>query len=170
MAERPSERKAERKPVGGDLIIPVAAVAFTLYYFSTIINSPFEAQAAAFFIGSILLALVAVLMIKLGRELLSGDASLALGALGEPQRIVPKRLALFALTVGYLILLPWLGFTLGIFLFLAAAMLLLGDGHRPGLAVGLAAALALIGWLVFIISFETRFPEGPFEWLTAGLV
>lgn len=169
MAERPPGRNPEQKPVGGDLIIPVAAVVFTLYYASTIIDSPFEAQAAALFIGSILLALVAVLLIKVGRELLTGEASLALGPLGEPRRIVPKRLALFALTLAYLILLPWLGFTLGIFLFLAGAMLLLGDGLRPGLAVGLAAALALIGWLVFIVAFETRFPEGPFEWLTAGL-
>jgi hypothetical protein len=168
MAERPAGRKPV-KAIGGDLIIPVAAVVFTLYYFSTIINSPFEAQAAAFFIGSILLVLIVILLIKLGRELVSGRASLALGALGEPRQVVPKRLALFGLAFGYLIALPWLGFTLTTFPFLAGAMLLLGEGRRPGFVLGLAGVLALIGWLVFIVAFETRFPEGPFEWLTAGL-
>lgn len=158
------------KPVGGDLIIPVAAVVFTLYYFSTIIDSPFEAQAAAFFIGSILIVLILVLLIKVGRELASGRASLALGPLGEPRRVVPKRLGLVALTVGYLIVLPWLGFTLTTFLFLAGAMLLLGEGRHFGFVLALAGVLALIGWLVFIVAFETRFPEGPFEWLTSGLV
>lgn len=165
MAERPSGRKA----VGGDLIIPVAAVVFTLYYFSTIIDSPFEAQAAAFFIGTILLGLILVLLVRVGHELLSGESSLALGPLGEPRQVVPKRVLLFALAAAYMVFMSWTGFTLGTFLFLAGAMLLLGEGRRPGLVLALAAALALIGWLVFIVFFETRFPDGPFEWLTAGL-
>jgi hypothetical protein len=64
----------------------------------------------------------------------------------------------------------WLGFTLTTFLFLAAGMLLLNDGRRPGFIVGLAAALAIGGYLLFIVAFQTRFPEGPLEQLLAGVI
>ena len=152
-----------RRALGGDLIIPIAAVAFTLYYFSTILRSPWEAQVNAFFVGSILIALVLILLVKLGRELAAGTASLRIGALIEPRRIAPKRLILLGLAIAYAILIPWLGFTLTTFAFLALAMLLLNDGERAGFVLGLAATLALVGWLLFIVAFQTRFPAGPFE-------
>ena len=163
MDEEASSRGPARRAIGGDLIIPIAAVAFTLYYFSTILHSPWEAQVNAFFVGAILLALVLVLLIKLGRELASGEADLRIGALIEPVSVAPKRLILLALAVGYAVLVPWLGFTLTTFAFLSAAMLVLNEGRRAGFVLGLAATLALVGWLLFIVAFQTRFPAGPFE-------
>ena len=41
----------EKKSIGGDLVIPGAAVILTLYYFSTILESPWTAQVSAFFVG-----------------------------------------------------------------------------------------------------------------------
>ena len=169
MDEPESPRRPARRPVGGDLIIPIAAVAFTLYYFASIIDSPWEAQVNAFFVGSILLVLVLILLIKTGYELRSGEASLRLGALIEPVRMAPKRLILLLLAIGYVFVIEWLGFTLTTFVFLAAAMLLLNDGRRPGFVVGLAAAFALGGYLLFIVAFQTRFPEGPFERLVEAV-
>jgi hypothetical protein len=134
MNQHSDPRPPARRPVGGELIIPIAAVAFTLYYFTSIIDSPFEAQVNAFFVGSILLGLVAVL-----------------------------------LAIGYVAVIAWLGFTLTTFAFLSAAMLTLNDGRRPGFVLGLAAALALGGYLLFIVAFQTRFPVGPFERLMGAL-
>jgi Tripartite tricarboxylate transporter TctB family len=162
-------RPPARRPVGGELIIPIAAVAFTLYYFTSIIDSPWEAQVNAFFVGSILLALVAVLLIKLGRELVTGNADLRLGALIEPVAVVPKRLILLLLAIAYMVVIEWLGFTLTTFAFLSAAMLTLNDGRRPGFVLGLAAALALGGYVLFIVAFQTRFPAGPFERLVGAI-
>ena len=160
-------RPPARRPVGGELIIPIAAVAFTLYYFSSIIDSPWEAQVNAFFVGSILLALVAILLIKVGRELIAGQADLRLGALIEPVAVIPKRLILLLLAIGYVAAIEWLGFTLTTFAFLTVAMLTLNDGRRPGFVLGLAAVLALGGYVLFIVAFQTRFPAGPFERLMA---
>jgi hypothetical protein len=42
-------------------------------------------------------------------------------------------------------------------------MLLLSEGRRPGFVLALAAVLALGGWLLFVVAFDTRFPVGPFE-------
>ena len=158
-------RSPARRPVGGELIIPIAAVAFTLYYFATIMDSPWEAQVNAFFVGSILIVLVAILFVRIGFALKAGKADLRLGPIIEPVGLAPKRLILLLLAIGYVATLDWLGFTLTTFAFLAAAMLVLNNGRRAGFIVGLAAGMALGGYLLFMVAFQTRFPEGPFEWL-----
>jgi len=165
MDEHAGSRPPARRPVGGELIIPIAAVALTLYYLTTIIDSPWEAQVNAFFVGSILIALVAILLIKVGRALVTGQASLGLGALIQPVAVAPKRLIVLLLAIGYVTVIEWLGFTLTTFVFLAAAMLVLNEGRRIGLVLGLAAGLALGGWILFVVLFQTRFPKGPFEQL-----
>jgi hypothetical protein len=170
MDQQGSPDGGQRRAIGGDLIIPIAALAFTLYYFSSIIDSPWEAQVNALFVGSILIVLVAIQLVRMGRMLFSGEAGLGLGPLIRPRAILPKRLALLALTIGYVVVIEWLGFTLTTFLFLASAMALLNDGRRPALILGLAAALSLGGWLLFIVAFHTRFPMGPVEHLLAALI
>jgi hypothetical protein len=153
----------ERKAAGGQLVIPVAGILFTLYYFSTIWDSPFEAQVAAFFVGAILLVLSALFIAKLLWQWKGGEVSLALDDLVGRRSMSVRRLILFGLTLGFMLLIEVLGFTITTFLFLASAMLLLGDGRHPGRAVGVAFGAALGGYLLFILAFETRFPAGPFE-------
>jgi Tripartite tricarboxylate transporter TctB family len=160
----------EPEAAGGQLVIPIAALLFTLYYFSTIIHSPFEAQVAAFFVGTILLILIALFLMKTALRLHRGEVDLRLGELFRPKAILPKRAGLLALTVGYLLVIPYLGFTITTFLYLAGSMLLLGARQRPLVTVGLAAAIALAGYLLFILAFDTRFPRGPFEELMRALL
>jgi hypothetical protein len=136
MDQQPGSDKPEKQSIGSDLVIPVAGLLFTLYYFSTIINSPWTAQVSAFFIGAILILL-----------------------------IVTKRLILLALTIAYVYLIQWGGFTLTSFAFLSLAMLLLSGGRNKRLILVLSAVLALTGYLLFILAFETRFSKGPFELL-----
>ena len=47
--------KPEKPAVGAELVLPVAALLFTIYYFTTIINVPWTAQVSAFFVGTILI-------------------------------------------------------------------------------------------------------------------
>jgi hypothetical protein len=159
-----------RKPVGGELIIPVVGLIFTLYYFSTILQSPWEAQVAAFFVGSILIGLILIFLVKTAFLLTRGTARLDFSPLFTPVGITLTRLALFGLTLGYLLAIPYFGFTFTTFLFLAAAFLLLQQEKRPVLAVGLATGLSLAGYLLFIVAFDTRFPRGPFEELMRGIL
>lgn len=158
-----------RKAVGGELIIPVAGLIFTLYYFSTIIDSPWEAQVAAFFVGFILAGLILIFLAKTGLMLARGSARLDFRPLITPAGINLKRLVLFGLTLGFILVIPYLGFTLTTFVFLFSAMLLLQQPKRPWLAAGLAAGLSLAGYLLFIVAFDTRFPRGPFEELMRGI-
>ncbi len=170
MNDHPDREKQDRKHLGGELVIPVAALLFTIYYFVTIIDVPWTAQVSAFFVGSILIFLIGMFVVRSVRELRRGDADLAMGRLIEPKSFIPKRLALMGLTLGFIFFVEWLGFTITAFLFICGAMLLLSNGRKRRLIVSLAAILSLSGWALFIWAFETRFPEGPFETMMQGLL
>lgn len=169
MAEPSGKQTPEPKSIGGELIIPVAAIAFTVYYFTTILDVPWSAQVSAFFIGSILILLIIVYFIRTAVELCRGEVSLRLGQIYEPVSFIPRRIALAALTIGYIVFIRWGGFTLTTFVFLALAMMCLNEGRRKGLILILSAVFAIGGWLLFIFAFETRFPAGPFEQFMKGL-
>ncbi len=169
MAEPSGKQTPEPKSIGGELIIPVAAIAFTVYYFTTILDVPWSAQVSAFFIGSILILLIIVYFIRTAVELSRGEVSLRLGQIYEPVSFIPRRIVLAALTIGYIVFIRWGGFTLTTFVFLALAMMCLNEGRRKGLILILSAAFAIGGWLLFIFAFETRFPAGPFEQFMKGL-
>lgn len=152
-----------RRQLGGELVIPVLAIAFTLYYFSTIWNSPWTAQVSAFAVGGILLLVCAIFIARCAIWLRAGSASLGFGNLLSRDDIATGRVGLLATTLGYSIFIDRLGFTLTTFLFLALSMIILSKGHRPVFITAISAVMALGGWAVFIWAFDTRFPRGWFE-------
>jgi hypothetical protein len=170
MNDETDSENSERKPIGGELVIPVAALAFTLYYFWTIIGVPWSAQVSALFVGIILIGLIIAFVIKCIGKVRRGEASFGIGPLFEPVSYIPKRLALLALTLGFIFFVQYLGFTITVFLFLSGAMLLLGNGKKKLFVITLSAVLAVAGWALFIWAFETRFPAGPFENMMKGLI
>ena len=80
------------------------------------------------------------------------------------------RAVLLASTVGYVLLIDWGGFTLTTFLFLLTSMAILSRGRRLGLIALVSAAMALGGWALFILAFETRFPRGWFEEMMSAVL
>lgn len=172
MADEPPIERREKAPLGADLIIPAAACVFTLYYFSTIIGSPWTAQVSAFFVGTILLLLCFILFIVIGLRVRRGEGQLRFNNLFEPRAVGPKRLALFGLTLAYIVVIEWAGFTITTFLFLSLGMLLLSGWERNNkrLIFALSAVLSVGGYLLFVVAFERRFPEGPFEQLFNAIV
>tara|TARA_B100000315_G_scaffold212156_1_gene209375 strand:- start:1854 stop:2366 length:513 start_codon:yes stop_codon:yes gene_type:complete len=170
MAENADAQRAKPKSIGSELIIPVAALFFTLYYFYTIIDAPWTAQVAAFIVGSILILLVVLILIKSVRSLGTGEGTLDFSNLVKPKAYVPKRLSLLALTIAYIFIVPSLGFTITTFLFLSLAMLILSDWRKKRFIISLSATLSLGGYLLFIVAFKTRFPAGPFETFMKGFL
>ncbi len=159
---RPTNNEPPRMQ-GSELVIPVLAVAFTLYFFSTIWNSPWTAKVSAFMVGGILLTVCALFFLRFAITYSKGHANLSLGSLFSREDISSGRLGLVVTTVAYCILIGQLGFTLTTFLFLAASMLILGRGNRPVLIILSSAVISLCGWALFIWAFDTRFPRGWFE-------
>ena len=164
-----TQGSGEKRQIGGELVIPVLALIFTLYYISTVINSPWTAKLNAYMVGSVLIVLVLLFIGYAAWEVLKGRATLGAANLFAPYDILPKRIGFIALSLGYLIAMPWLGFTLTTFVFMAGSMLLLGGGRRPVLSVAAAVVMAAIALGVFVILFQKRFPKGPVEYLIQAL-
>ena len=152
-----------RRQLGGELVIPFLAIAFTLYFFSTIWNSPWTAQVSAFAVGGVLLLVCTIFILRCLVWLRQGEGSLGFGNLINREDIATGRVGLFITTLGYCLLIERLGFTLTTFLFLTLSMMILSKGKRPIFITVISAAMALGGWAVFIWAFDTRFPRGWFE-------
>lgn len=155
--------KRAPRHLGADLIIPVLAVVFTLYFFSTIWNSPWTAQVSAFLIGGVLLLVCFLYFLRVIAELRRGEGRLTFTSVVNFEDIRTGRVALIFTTVGFCYFIDNLGFTLTTFLFLWLSMAFLGSFKRLGLVTVTSALMALGGWAVFIWAFDTRFPRGWFE-------
>jgi len=163
MADTTPPRDAEPRPIGAQLVIPIAAIIFTIYYFWTILDTPWTAQVSAFFVGTILLALAVVFVGKQLYERQRGRVTFGLGDLVTHADISSGRAAVFALTVVYIIAIQWGGFTITTFFFLFLSIAILNRGHRLGMAALVSFVMVIAGYLLFIVAFNTRFPHGPFE-------
>jgi hypothetical protein len=168
MASTPD--RDEKRQIGGELIIPALALIFTLYYIGTVIDSPWSAQLNAFMVGSVLIVLVLLFFGVALREVLAKRASFGASNLIAPYDILPKRLGFIGLSLGYLVAMEWLGFTLTTFLFMGSSMYLLGNGRRPGAYLITAVISAAIALGVFVILFQKRFPKGPIEYFVQALM
>ena len=115
--------------------------------------------------GAILLSLSTAFLIITGYRVMRGQADLRMGGLVAPRSIAMRRLALFVLTLSYIFCIDWLGFTITTFLFIFFGMLLLSGRERANkrLILVLSAGLSVGGYLLFVVAFQRRFPEGPFE-------
>lgn len=164
------KRKGAGRSAAAELVIPVAGILFALYYFSTVWNAPWTAQVSSFFVGAVLILCSVAVTIRIALAARRGEMRIDFDSLIEPHSYILKRVLLFVLTVSYIIMVDWAGFTLTTFSFLALAMLLLNEGRRPLLVCALSAALAVSGWLLFVVAFEVRFPRGPFEELMRGIL
>lgn len=152
-----------KRQIGGELVIPVLAIVFTLYFFSTIWNSPWTAQVSAFLVGGILLLVCAIFITRAVLMLRSGEGNLGFANIFSMDDLYTGRIGLFLTTLGYCVFIDRLGFTLTTFLFLGLSMLLLSKGKNAGFITLVAALMSLSGWAVFIWAFDTRFPRGLFE-------
>jgi hypothetical protein len=170
MTQPSSPDAGRRRDLGAELIIPVVALAFTLYYFHSIAEAPWTAKVSTYLIGGILILLVAIFAVKCAIGAIRDGARFGFGVLLAPGSLLPQRLALLVITVGYVYALEFGGFTLTTFVFLYLAMLLLGGRAVLRTALLLATAYAIGGYLLFILAFDTRFPRGPFETLVERVI
>lgn len=158
----------KKKPVGADLILPICAVAYAIYYVYSVRNFPFEAQISGFLLAGLLCLFSAIYFVRVGIGLARHRYTLGIGHFLGPSDTLVQRGSFFLLIVAYILVVPWLGFTITTFGFMATSFLILGV--RPVVRAVLVAALAALGgWLFFIVILGTRFPAGPFEWAMSRL-
>jgi hypothetical protein len=117
----------------------------------------------------VLLALIALHLARVARRVANGEATLAVGPLVEPRPLMPTRLLVLAFTGIFIIALPWLGLTLGLFALVTLMMRLLHAGSWTKIVVT-AAIVSAVAYLLFIALLNSRMPHGPVEKLLAQLI
>lgn len=169
MEERSDSLKNHKKAKGDELVFPLMALAFAIYYLYTIMDLSWEAQINGVLIGSTLILLIIIFLIKTAVAVLRGEADLKFKTLITHRSAQFKRFGLLFLAVLYVIVIPWAGFTLTTFAFLLTAMILLGV-RSPLRLLTISLVLAITGYYFFISLLDTRFPPGPIERLIEWLL
>jgi hypothetical protein len=167
-----AERDGDERPaLGADLIIPGLALAFTTYFLVTTLNLTWEAKANGVVVGIALYILIAAQLIRIGRRVAAGEATLGLGELARLDTAQKQRIALVAITALFILTLPWVGINIGLFLTMLTSMWVLGERSWPvllGWSVGTTATV----YMVFVWFLHTKLPTGPIEalvsWLAGG--
>jgi ABC-type sugar transport system permease subunit len=169
-ADRP-RHGGERPALGADLIIPGLALAFTTYFLVTTLDLTWEAKANGVVVGVALYILIAAQLIRIGRRVASGQATLGLGELARFDTPQKQRVALVVITALFILTLPWVGVSIGLFLTMLASMWVLGERSWRVL-IGLSVLTSATVYLLFVIFLQTKLPTGPIEalidWLGGG--
>ncbi len=164
--------ESQKKPrnILPDCIIPVLALAFTVYYLTTITEVPWISQASAIVVSSLLLLSILAFVIRSVWRIQRHQETFQVeGAFRELLGYMPislKRITLLGLAIAYVWFIDSLGFTLTTFIFVFCGIVLLSSLANWKNALMVSLSCSVIGYIVFIYLFKTRFPSGFIEnWL-----
>jgi hypothetical protein len=155
-------RERRDAQLGADLIIPVLAAGFTLYYLISSFNLVWEARANGTVVGVTLLTLIAIQVARVVIKLRNGTGKLGFGDFARWSPAQAQRLMLIATLIVFVAAIPWLGTTLGLFVVMLAAMWILGV-RSPATLLSVAVGVSATVYIVFIVLLGARFPAGPIE-------
>jgi Tripartite tricarboxylate transporter TctB family len=151
-----------KTPLGADLVIPLLALGFAIYFFWSITDLAWEAKANGVVIGAALIALVVLQVARIALGVARGEGDLRTDPLWQPRDVLLKRLGMVAVTVAFILLLQVLGLTLSLFAAMAVALWLMGVRRIP-VVLGIAFAVAAAAYLLFIAVLDAGFPHGFIE-------
>ncbi|ESR23023.1 tripartite tricarboxylate transporter TctB family protein [Lutibaculum baratangense] len=141
-----------------ELIIPIGAIAFGIYYLSTVWSLPFQARVVGIYVSGAIAILSLIIFVRLAREFASGRKSLGFrGFFTDPTAEV-RRWGVLVMTVLFIALMPLLGFTVSLFLFVLGTVLMIAGMERLKHALIIASATTVIAFAIFILLVKVRFP------------
>ena len=152
----------ERTPLGADLVIPLLALGFAIYFFWSIADLAWDAKANAVVIGTALVVLVAVQLVSIAVQVAKGRGDLRTDPLWQPTDVLWKRVGLVLVTVAFIVSLQLLGLTLALLIAMAAALAIMGV-RKLSTIVWISVAVAAAAYILFIAVLDSAFPHGPIE-------
>lgn len=150
-----------------ELVVPALATVFAIYYLITIQDIPFLAQMYGGGISFLLMFLCAVVTVRVVVRIIrsKGVAEKAsFSGVVKTVRTYKKTIGLIVGIALYIILLPYLGYPLVSFLFVAGIAYMLGVKKIPQVLL-IALGVTVIGYLLFIVFLQVRIPTGPLRYL-----
>lgn len=157
-----STARTEKTALGADLIIPLMGSGLAVYYLLTTADLDWEAKSAGLFVGSVLLALCAIQFVRFFVALVRRTGTIGFGELFANTKFNRQRLTLIVLVALFIATIGWTGTTLGLFILLIAAMLVMGV-REPLKLLGTAFATSAVVYIMLIHLLDTRLPRGLIE-------
>jgi hypothetical protein len=151
-----------KSPLGADLVIPALAVGFAAYFFWSIAELAWEAKANGVIIGTALVVLVLIQVLRIAVRVAKGEGSLDTAPLWQPADVLGKRIGMVLVTIAFIAALQMLGLTLSLLLAMAAALLIMGV-RKPLTVLWISAAVATAAYILFIAVLDSAFPHGLIE-------
>lgn len=152
----------QKAPLGADLVIPVLALGFALYFFWSIADLAWEAKANGVVIGAVLVGLAVLQIGRIAVDVVKGRGDLRTDPLWQPREVLFKRIGMVLVTIAFIALLQPLGLTLSLFVAMAAALIIMGV-RRVSTVLLISLAVAAAAYLLFIAVLDSSFPHGPIE-------
>lgn len=165
-----SDKVNQPKNVLPELIIPGLALAFTVYYLTTITEVPWISQASAVTVSGLLLLAIGAFAIRTAYRIKRGVETVSIHHALPYGAVMFKRLLLLALTIAYVVSIEALGFTLTTSIFVFLGIVILSSPQNWKVALTISLSCAAVGYIVFIYFFKTRFPQGVIENALNGLL
>ena len=150
-----------KQPAGADLIIPALALGFAAYFFVSIADLAWEAKANGTAIGTVLVVLIVMQLVRTGLRLARGSGTLRFEAVLEPRAALGKRIGMVVITVVFIATLHWLGLTLGLALALFAALWIMGARGKALYLIPIV--VSALAYLLFVALLQSAIPHGPIE-------
>ena len=158
----------KRVALGAELVLPVIALAFAIYFLVDTAELQWEAKANGVIIGGLLVLLLIVQFVRSAIAYTRGRADLSFGTLLQPRDVLYKRLGMMAITIALVATVPWLGVGLGLFLSMTAALITMGV-RGYGHAALVAFVVALTCSVMFTVVLDSGLPQGPVEHLLLSI-
>ena len=165
-----NEAEPSRPAVTGpDWIIPILSLAFAMYYLWSVSEMKWEAKVSSFFVALVLCALIVAFAVRTALGLARGELRLDVTGWRTNPGALARQGFLLGLIVGFIIAIPYLGFTMTVFAFLLAS--LIGIARMPvGRSLLVSGLIAVVAYLLFIVALRTNFPDGVFERVMNSLI
>lgn len=141
-----------------ELIIPVGAIGFGIYYLSTVWHLPFQAKVVGLYVASGIAFLSFILFIRFARQLVRRERSFGFAGFFSDPVSEGRRWGVLALTFGFILLMPVLGFAVSIFLFVFSTVVIIGGTRRVLAALLTATGMTVVAFAIFILLVRVRFP------------
>ncbi len=152
----------EKAALGADLIIPAIGSGLAIYYLLSTAELDWEARSAGLFVGTVLLSLCAVQLVRSVVALVSGRASIGFDDLLANTLHNRQRLGLMVLVALFIATIGWTGTTLGLFLLLVGSLLVMGV-REPVKLFLVAFCTSAVVYTMLIYLLDTRLPRGVIE-------
>lgn len=160
----------KRPGVLPELVIPVGAILFGLYYLSTVWMLPFQAKVVGLYVTAGIAILCVILGFRFARELRSGEKGWTVNGFFSDAVTERRRWGVLGVTVLFIALMPVLGFALSLFLFVLSTVLLVGGMTKIRAALVVAASITVIAFSIFILFVKVRFPLSAIDEAIRSLV